>query len=121
MCVQELGFNLHAATRAGALDDAGREGLIKYVLRPPIGNKHLQPGPEGLVRTALKKPFSDGTFVIDLDPLSLLCRLCASVPAARIPMISSRLRDKPGFARPVLPRRVSRRLAESSQRRICHP
>ena len=32
-------------------------------------------GPDGLVRIALKKPFSNGTFAVDLDPLSLLTRL----------------------------------------------
>lgn len=40
-------------------------------------------GPDGLVRIALKKRFSDGTFAVDLDPLSLLTRLCASVPPPR--------------------------------------
>jgi hypothetical protein len=35
-----------------------------------------------LVRVALKKPFSDGTVAVDMDPLSLLCRLAASVPRA---------------------------------------
>jgi hypothetical protein len=38
------------------------------------------PGPDGLLRIALKKPFSDGTVAVDLDPLSLLCRLAALVP-----------------------------------------
>src|SRR5437867_1501628 len=32
---------------------------------------------------ALKRPFSDGTVAVDLDPLSLLCRLVALVPAPR--------------------------------------
>ena len=27
-----------------------------------------------------RRPFRDGTVAIDLDPLSLLCRLAASVP-----------------------------------------
>ena len=36
-----------------------------------------------LVRIALKKRFSDGTFAVDLDPLSLLTRLCAAVPPPR--------------------------------------
>ncbi len=35
----------------------------------------------GLVRITLKRPFNDGTFAVDLDPLSLLSRLAASVPA----------------------------------------
>jgi hypothetical protein len=84
LCAQELGFNLHAATRAGGLDEAGREALLKYVLRPPIATERVQRGPDGLVRIALKRPFSDGTVAIDLDPLSLLCRLCASVPSPKL-------------------------------------
>jgi hypothetical protein len=36
--------------------------------------------PDELVRIELKRPFSDGTVAIDLDPLSLLCRLAASIP-----------------------------------------
>jgi len=41
-------------------------------------------GPDGLVRIALKRPFSDGTVAVDLDPLSLLSRLAASVPPPRL-------------------------------------
>jgi hypothetical protein len=33
-----------------------------------------------LVRLKLKRPFSDGTFALDLDPLSLLVRLATTVP-----------------------------------------
>ena len=40
-------------------------------------------GPDGLVRIVLKEPFSDGTVAVDIDPLSLLCRLAASVPPPR--------------------------------------
>jgi hypothetical protein len=83
LSVRELGFSLHAATRAGAEDDQGREALLKYILRPPIASERLLPGPDGLVRITLKKPFSDGTVAIDMDPLSLLCRLAATVPAPR--------------------------------------
>jgi len=77
------GFTLHAATRAGAMDARGREALLKYVLRPPIAQERVVQGSDGLVRVALKKRFSDGTFAVDLDPLSLLTRLCASVPPPR--------------------------------------
>ena len=66
-----------------AMDERGREALLKYVLRPPIAQERITQGPEGLVRIALKKRFSDGTFAVDLDPLSLLTRLCASVPPPR--------------------------------------
>jgi hypothetical protein len=53
------------------------------VLRPPIAQEPVTAGPDGLVRIALKRPFADGTVAIDLDPLSLLSRLAASVPAKR--------------------------------------
>jgi len=36
------------------------------------------------VRIALKKPFSDGTVAVDMDPISPLLRLCAAVPAPRL-------------------------------------
>lgn len=84
LCVAELGFSLHAATRAGALDERGREALIRYVLRPPIAGERLRSLPDGNVRIELKKPFRDGTYAIDIDPLSLLCRLAAAVPPPRL-------------------------------------
>ncbi len=83
LCASLDDFTLHAATRVGGLDTRARESLIKYVLRPPIGQERVTAGPDGLVRIALKRPFADGTVAIDLDPLSLLSRLAASVPAKR--------------------------------------
>jgi hypothetical protein len=83
LSVREHGFSLHAATRAGAADPKGREALLKYILRPPVATERVVAGPDGLVRVVLKKPFSDGTVAIDLDPLSLLCRLAATVPPPR--------------------------------------
>jgi hypothetical protein len=84
LCAHDEGFNLHAATTAGGADARGREALLKYILRPPIAQERVVPGPDNLVRIALKKPFSDGTVAIDMDPLSLLLRLCSSVPAPRV-------------------------------------
>jgi Putative transposase len=81
--VREHGFSLHAATRAGAEDPKGREALLKYILRPPVATERVVAAPDGLVRVALKKPFSDGTVAVDMDPLSLLCRLAATVPPPR--------------------------------------
>ncbi len=83
LCVALDGFTLHAATRAGGQDAKGREALLKYVLRPPIAQEKVTLGPDGLVRIVLKKPFSDGTVAVDLDPLSLLSRLASSVPSPR--------------------------------------
>jgi hypothetical protein len=43
LCVSLDGFTRHAATRAGALDQAGREALLRYVLRPPIAGAPRAP------------------------------------------------------------------------------
>jgi hypothetical protein len=80
LSVTELGFSLHAATTASGDDARGREALVRYVLRPPIAQERLQLLPNELVRIQLRHPFRDGTEAIDLDPLSLLSRLAASVP-----------------------------------------
>jgi hypothetical protein len=87
LSVAELGFSLHAATVVGARDRAGREGLCNYVLRPPIAQERVLLLDDGLVRIALKRPFGDGTVAVDLDPLSLLCRLCAAVPPPRMHLV----------------------------------
>jgi hypothetical protein len=83
LCASLDGFTLHAATRAGALDLAGREALLRYVLRPPIAQDRLERRPDGLVRISLKRAYADGTLAVDMDPLSLLCRLATSVPPPR--------------------------------------
>lgn len=75
---------MHAATRAGAMDTQGREALCKYVLRPAVAQERITHRPDGLVRISLKKPFADGTVAVDMDPLSLLCRLAASVPPPKL-------------------------------------
>jgi hypothetical protein len=82
-CASLDGFTLHAATRAGALDSAGREAL-RYVLRPPVAQERVEQRADGLMRITLKKAYSDGTIAVDTDPLSLLCRLATSVPQPRL-------------------------------------
>ena len=83
LCASLDGFTLHAATRAGALHPAGREALLRYVLRPPVAEERVELRPDGLVRITLKKAYADGTIAVDMDPLSLLCRLATSVPPPR--------------------------------------
>ena len=72
LCASLDGFTLHAATRAGALDAAGREALLHYVLRPPVAQERVEQHPDGLVRITLKKAYSDGTIAVArsrmLDP-----------------------------------------------------
>jgi hypothetical protein len=101
LSVAELGCTLHAATVA-VNDRVGREALCKYVLRLPIAQERVKllpndpgkshpfgcsaaaPTGDGLVRLELRRAFRDGTQAIDLDALSLLCRLAASVPPPRM-------------------------------------
>jgi hypothetical protein len=72
-----------AASRAGADDDTGRANLFRYVLRPPIAQEHVTMTENGLVAIKLKRPFRDGTTSVEMDPLSLLSRLAASVHPPR--------------------------------------
>ncbi|WP_438003744.1 transposase [Sorangium sp. So ce321] len=83
LCAALDGFTLHAATRAGAHHAAAREALLCYVLRPPLAKERVEPQQDGLVRLSLKRAFADGTVAVNMDPLSLLCRLAASVPPPR--------------------------------------
>jgi len=65
LCASLDGFTLHAATRAGALDPAGREALLRYVLRPPVAQERVEQRACGLVRITLKKVYTDGTIAVD--------------------------------------------------------
>jgi len=77
------GFTLHAATVAAGRDAVGREALARYALRPPLAQERLTRASDDLVRLTLKRPFSDGTWAVELDPLSLLCRLVTTIPPPR--------------------------------------
>ena len=83
LCASLDGFTLHAATRAGGHDTAGKEALLRYVLRPPVAQERVELRQDGLVRIVLKRPFADGTLAVEMDPLSLLARLAACVPPPR--------------------------------------
>jgi hypothetical protein len=71
---------LHAKTHAGALDEDARGRLLRYVLRPPLSQERLTLLPNHRVRLTLKRPWSDGTYALDMDALALLARLASAVP-----------------------------------------
>jgi hypothetical protein len=70
VCASLDGLTLHAATRAGA-HPAGREALLRYVLRPAVAQERVEQRPDGLVRITLKKAYADGTIAVDKTALVL--------------------------------------------------
>src|SRR5450759_397946 len=83
LCAQEHGFNLHGASRVAANDKPGRLTLCRYILRPPLANDRLHVLPNGGVKLDFKKPWSDGTSSVEMEPLALIARLAALVPPPR--------------------------------------
>ncbi len=75
LCASLAHFTLHAATRAGSHDLAGREALLRYALRPPLAKNRLE-------RT------------------SLLRRLAASVPPPRLHTVRTPEPAEPDKAEP---------------------
>jgi hypothetical protein len=89
LCASLDGLTLHAATRAGAHHAAASGALLRYVLRPPIAQERVAMQQDGLGRRSLKRAFADGTIAVDMDPLSLLCRLATSVAPPRFDTVKS--------------------------------
>jgi hypothetical protein len=83
LVVQDCGFNVHAKTHAGAIDDEARARLLRYVLRPPLSQERLAILPDHRVRLTLKRRWSDGTYALEMDALALLARLASAVPPPR--------------------------------------
>ena len=54
--------------------------MCRYILRPPLAKDRLHILPDGGVRLDFKKPWSDGTSSVELEPLALIARLAALVP-----------------------------------------
>ena len=82
-CAASQGYNLHGGVVVGARDRAGLERLCRYVNRPALGVERLTEAGEGLVRVALKTPWSGGTSGLLLTPAELVEKLIALVPPAR--------------------------------------
>ena len=101
-----------AATRAGALDPAGREALLHYVLRPPVAQERVEQRPDGLVRITLKKAYTDGTIAVNMDPLSLLLPVGHQRASTAVPH-----REVRGGAGAGKPMEVASRAADSPSRR----
>ncbi len=87
LVVQELGFNLHAASIAGAEDQPARQRLLRYVLRPrfaarqgathPPARQPRAPGPEAAI-SGWHLCFGDGRAL----PVGASCGLGATAEVA---------------------------------------
>jgi hypothetical protein len=70
------GFDLHAGVCVPADQRDRLERIARYTLRPPVA-QDLQWTEQGQVRLELRRPWSDGTTHLLLDPVELLERLAA--------------------------------------------
>ena len=75
------GFNVHVGARVAAWDRERLERLCRYALRPPLAQGRLAEAGDGLLSYELRHAWRDGTHAVLLEPLQLLERLVALVPA----------------------------------------
>ena len=61
-----------------------RASVIRALSIAPVAQERVEQRGDGLVRITLKKAYTDGTIAVDMDPLSLRCRLATSVPPSRL-------------------------------------
>ena len=88
LCANLDGFSLHAAVRVDACSRDRLERLCRYAARPPIVHERLSLTDSGLVLVKFKKPWRDGSTHAVLDPLTLLERLAALIPAPVVKLIT---------------------------------
>jgi len=81
------GFSLHAGTAADTHQRDRLERLCRYITRPPVATERLSLTPQGLIRYAMKTPWTNGTTHVLLEPLDFIARLAALVPKPRINLI----------------------------------
>ena len=78
---------LHANTSIPAHDRVRLERMCRYMCRPPIALERLKLLSDGRLLYKLKKCWRDGTSKIIFEPLELMERLAALVPAPRFNLI----------------------------------
>ena len=88
LCANLDGFSLHAAVRVDGCNRERLDRLCRYALRPPIVHERLSLTSDGKVRCKFKRRWRDGSTHVVLDPLTLIERLAALIPAPRKKLIS---------------------------------
>jgi hypothetical protein len=96
-CVLQQGANLACSGSGGArpgTDQVDRfvavagdrqrlARLVQYCARPPIAMERLEPLPDGRLLYRFRRPWNDGTTHVILEPLELMEKLVAIVPAPK--------------------------------------
>ena len=82
-CATVDGFSLHANVAVHAGDRPRLERLARYCARAPIAMDRLERLVDGRLLYRFKRPWRDGTTHIVMEPMELLEKLSALVPAPR--------------------------------------
>ena len=84
LCVNAMGFSLHAGVHCEADDRQGIEQLCRYITRPAISNERLAINRQGNVVLKLKTARRNGTTHMVLTPMEFMRRVAALVPRPRL-------------------------------------
>jgi hypothetical protein len=89
LCAEREGFTLHVARTVDAADRTGLEQLCRYGLRAPFATDRFSRDPDGRVCYRLLKPWPtpQGRSELHLEPLALLRRLAALIPAPYVNLV----------------------------------
>ena len=82
------GFSLHADVAVPARRRDQLERVCRYILRPPLAVERLTESTGRQLLYQFRRPWSDGSTALLLDPLELLERLAALVPPPRRPLLA---------------------------------
>ena len=86
-CAEQSGFSLHADVSVNADDRKRLERLCRYISRPAIATERLSECEDGRIAYELRHPWRDGTTAVLFEPLELIEKLVAIVPAPRGHMV----------------------------------
>ena len=74
---------MHADVWVDAHDRQRLERLCRYICRPAVATERLSEGEDGRIVYGLRHAWSDGTTAVEFEPLELIEKLVAIVPAPR--------------------------------------
>jgi hypothetical protein len=82
------GFSLHADVAVPARRRDQLQRLVRYLVRPPLALDRLTESTGGQLLYQFRRPWSDGSTALLVEPLEWLERLAALVPPPRRPLLA---------------------------------